>query len=254
MAEIEEIWKPIEGFPGYYVSNLARVKTEKRRKGVLKPAVHDGYLWVSLVSEDGKVHLASIHRLVAQAFIPNPENKPVIDHINTIRDDNRVENLRWVTYSENARNEITLQKHRNKPSPRKGVKLSRETKEKISRGNSGKKRSEEFKDRVRKALSGEKNYLYGKHLSEETKQKLSIALKGKSPTKTKKLKDWWERNCGANHVNAKRIGQYSMNGELIRIWDCVSDAAREMDGCISNIAGCARGKKKSAYKFKWKYL
>ena len=48
-----------------------------------------------------------VHRLVAEAFIPNIDNKPHIDHINTVRDDNRVENLRWVTHLENQRNPIT---------------------------------------------------------------------------------------------------------------------------------------------------
>lgn len=51
--------------------------------------------------------MKKIHRLIAEAFIPNPENKPCIDHINTIRHDNRIENLRWATYKENGNNEIT---------------------------------------------------------------------------------------------------------------------------------------------------
>ena len=54
----------------------------------------------------------NIHRLVAEAFIPNPDNKPCIDHINTIRTDNRIQNLRWVTQSENMRNPITIEKQK----------------------------------------------------------------------------------------------------------------------------------------------
>lgn len=61
-----------------------------------------GYLQVRI---DGVFKL--VHRIVAETFIPNPENKPCIDHINTIRYDNRVENLRWVTHKENSNNPIT---------------------------------------------------------------------------------------------------------------------------------------------------
>ena len=60
----------------------------------------DGYMRIGLC-KNGKGKMFSIHRLLATAFIPNPENKPCVDHINGIRDDNRLENLRWVTYSEN---------------------------------------------------------------------------------------------------------------------------------------------------------
>lgn len=69
----------------------------------------NGYEMVSL-SKDGKEYSFKVHRLVAEAFIPNPENKPCIDHINTIKTDNRVENLRWVTHKENMNNEITRAK------------------------------------------------------------------------------------------------------------------------------------------------
>lgn len=68
-----------------------------------------GYEIVSL-SKNGKVFTCKVHRLVAEAFIPNPDNRPCIDHINTVKTDNRVENLRWVTYKENMNNKITREK------------------------------------------------------------------------------------------------------------------------------------------------
>ena len=112
-----EIWKPIEGFDNYMISNLGRVKSIDRyvphpkggikiNKGkLLKPSMGN-YLLVSL-NRMGKKYTKNIHRLVAEAFIPNPDNKPCVDHINTIRTDNRVENLRWVTESENMNNPLT---------------------------------------------------------------------------------------------------------------------------------------------------
>lgn len=115
-----EVWKDIPNYEGLYqVSNLGRVKSlprldNKGRKinlSIRKQTVANvGYPCVSLYSKEGgkkNAKLICVHRLVAQAFVPNPQNKPCIDHINTIRTDNRVENIRWVTYAENVNNPIT---------------------------------------------------------------------------------------------------------------------------------------------------
>lgn len=117
---MNEVWKDIKGFVGIYqVSNLGNVKSLERyvnnghqlvNEKVLKPIINSlGYAKVTLY-KDGKRKIFSVHRLVAEAFIPNPENKPCIDHVNCIRSDNRLENLRWVTHSENNLNPLTLDK------------------------------------------------------------------------------------------------------------------------------------------------
>lgn len=120
---LNEEWRPIKGYPNYMVSNHARVKSiatvveykdgrKRQRREKIKSQTHkDGYVMVRLFNQDNERGvLIKVHRLVAEAFIPNPENKPYIDHINTIRDDNRIENLRWVTCKENMDNPISKKK------------------------------------------------------------------------------------------------------------------------------------------------
>lgn len=128
MSENIEIWKPVVGYEGLYeVSNLGKVKAIKWHRGEeekeMKPyTTYKGYLRLRL-TKNGKGKQFQIHRLVAEAFIPNPENKPYIDHINTDRTDNTVflnedgsinyekTNLRWVTNKENCNNPISKQNY-----------------------------------------------------------------------------------------------------------------------------------------------
>ena len=116
-----EIWKEIKGYEGLYeVSSEGRVRSlDKWVKGkvlylkkgkVLKESYSDGYPQVVLTKDERRKSY-KVHRLVAESFIDNPNNLPCIDHINTIRTDNRIDNLRWVSYKENSNNPITLKKH-----------------------------------------------------------------------------------------------------------------------------------------------
>lgn len=97
---MEEIRKNIVGYEWiYWVSNLGNVKNRKDK--VLKQIIwHHWYCAINLYNHKS-IKFARIHRLVAIAFIPNPENKATVNHKNWTPTDNRLENLEWATYSEN---------------------------------------------------------------------------------------------------------------------------------------------------------
>ena len=93
----------IQGFNDYLIYPDGKVFSKKSNKYLKQAKGRSPYKFVILQSDKKKKNY-SIHRLVAIHYIPNPDNKPEVDHINRIKDDNRVENLRWVTRSENANN------------------------------------------------------------------------------------------------------------------------------------------------------
>ena len=127
--ETKEVWRVIKGFPRYKISNKGRVKsfTNPKNPKILRPSKNKGgYLFVHLSKGkewgNGETVCVRIHQLVARAFIPNPQNKCHIDHIDCNRENNYVHinadgtvdmeksNLRWVTPRENAANPITKER------------------------------------------------------------------------------------------------------------------------------------------------
>lgn len=168
---MEEIWKDINGFEGLYqISNLGRVKSLERysiQKHLIEEKILNishsqaGYVDVSLYKDGKRIHKKP-HRLVAEAFIPNPNNLPEVDHIDTNKDNNRIDNLRWCTHSENHLNPLTV-----------------ELKRKI---NLGKKLKPEVVERMKKKINvikdGEVIYTFGsyKDLRETSENILGVKL------------------------------------------------------------------------------
>lgn len=229
---MEEVWKDIEGYEYYQVSNLGRIRSLDREiihsngkhyfyKGQILKCGYDtdGYCQVTIGS--GKTRRTKkVHQIVAKHFIPNPDNLPCINHKNERKNDNRVDNLEWCTVAYNNSY---------------GTRTERMT-EKVK----GKIFSAEHRKRISESRKG-------MHIKEETKEKLSKALKGR----------YNEKNC-------KPVLQYDKEGNFIKEWPSTREIERQLgysSGCISN---CCLNKirkrtnghfyvTQTAYNFIWKY-
>lgn len=161
-----EIWKDIEGYEGFYqISNWGRVKSLKR-KGNSKERIltasnnNTKKYWRVQLSKNDKIKHFAVHRLVALAFIPNPQNLSQVNHKDENKDNNNASNLEWVTAKQNTnygtRNKRASKKMKGKYKgenhPMYGKHHLEETKEKISKANKGKHHSEEAKQKMRKPI------------------------------------------------------------------------------------------------------
>ena len=150
---MQEIWKDIEGYEGLYqVSNKGRVKSLKRKicsnsnnhkyntlsEKLLKLSGGGKYIQV-ILCKDGKTSAKLVHRLVAQAFIPNPNNLPCVNHKDENKKNNDVRNLEWCTYKYNNEYNGRIEKCKDKISltllsKTKHHKMTPEQKENIRKG------------------------------------------------------------------------------------------------------------------------
>lgn len=182
----------IKGYEGLYtISRSGNVYSLTKHVNLSPRLGRSGYMEVRL-KKDGKVSHKSLHRLLAIAFIPNPENKPCIDHIDGNRMNNKIENLRWCTSKENSNNPVSLRK-----------------------------------------------------LSEAVK--LSYT-KGRKPMPLSAIQ---KRNVG----HYKPVVQYTLDGNYIKQWCSIKEAAESLGISRSQISEACIGKRvKTAKGFLFKWL
>jgi len=199
---------------------------------ILKPQkVDNGYLQIMLV-KDGIKKRVSIHRLVALTFIQNPDDLPVVDHIDTDKTNNNVSNLKWCTQKENSRNPLSLKHLSTSTKGKKKRPMAEETKQKLSQAIKGRVMSEEFRIKISNSRRG---YI----MPDEQKQKISENRKGK--------------NTGKNNAAAKSVIQYDLNMTPIKTWEYISLASQELGICSTSISNCLKERSKTAGGFIWKY-
>lgn len=213
--ECEEIWRPIDNYESQYeISNFGRIRrishtiTQYSKFGkryekfydnkLLKlSTTSDNYKCVQL-SKNGKPKDFFVHRLVALAFIPNPENKPQVNHIDCDPSNNHVNNLEWVTQSENMKWAVKC-----------GAQLG---------GNRGKHLSDETKEKLRNAR-------LGSHMPESAKKKISDGVRAKAQQISKNNPLRREVHCleiNRDFYSISEAAQY-FNCSNTAIGNCLSD-------------------------------
>lgn len=261
MLEEKEIWKDIlccgGVFSGLYeISNLGRVRYKNGRIKKISTTGKSGYPYVSLCVK-GKQRTAYIHRLVAEAFIPNPDNKPYIDHINTDKTDFSIDNLRWVTQKENANNPITKKK----------TNEATHTPEVIARAFETRKKNNTKRTPVtlhQFTLDGAYVASYESILEASRKTGISngnILAASKGTNRPAAGGFLWSRTLvppkyEPYRAKRKRVGQYDKEMILIKEWESIKEAAIALGLGISNISRAIYGRNNimCCGGFRWKFI
>ena len=187
------IWKDIPGYEGLYkVSNTGKIFSVVTNRELSVIQKKDGYTCISLCDKDHNKKQYRIHQLVAKAFIPNPNNLPMINHKNEIKNDNRVENLEWVTPKQNSSYGSRPERISEKL---KGVPKSKEAIE---------KRLMTMKEKLYKMTKEERQAMFGRTWSDERRRDFAI-----SHRKENLSKETLERMSYSNILN--RQYEYAKN-------------------------------------------
>ena len=258
---MNEIWKDIKGYYGkYQISNYGNIKIVKNNTIMKKQINEKGYEKIRL-SDGYKRKSYRVHRLVAETFIPNHENKYEINHINGIKTDNRVENLEYCTridnmhhavdkglYKYNCQKVVCLETGKQYDSIREASRDTGIKQETISKDlkccNTRNKRRVHFAKEF-------DNDLLLKILDSTKKKKETIV---KVPW-NKGKKNVYDKETLESMIGYKRIkvNQYDLDDNFIKTWDSAREAERHTNANHCGIMACCKGKRKTSGNYKWKF-
>lgn len=217
-------WKPIKETDLYEVNNIGDVRNIKTGRMMTKQIDKDGYVRYGLYY-DGKQHRIPAHRLVAFAFIPNPNNLPQVNHKDENKTNNCVYNLEWCTAAYNNTYGERLKR------------ISESNKGRVG-GMLGKHHTDETKKKIGDAMRGEKNYMYGKKHTAETLKRMSVSHTGHFHTNDELVKMSKAVRC--IETNKVQIG--------------TREAEKETGILHSGISRACSGEQKTAGGFHWEYI
>lgn len=153
-VSVNEAWMKVRGFPNYSISSTGKIRNDTNGYIRKQRFDKDGYLTCMLYDHQ-KMKNVKVHRLVADAFILNPDNKPQVNHINGDKTDNRVSNLEWCTSSENQIHAFRVldskERRRKLSNNAKNRMWSKESREKASASHKGRIASDETRKHMRAA-------------------------------------------------------------------------------------------------------
>ena len=249
------IWKEFQDNKKYLVSNTGLVK-HKRLNRIMKGFNRNGYRQVTLNRENMTRQPMLIHRLVALTFIPNPENKPYVDHIDGGRRNNHVDNLRWATPKENSNNEKTKEKLRELGE----VILQLDLKNNIL-----------FEGTINSICKTNKwecstcTSIYGccnTYNNNKKSGQRNLTYKGFMWCFKKDYnKDYILIKKKGGEANKKRIKRIDIKTGIEKIYDSISDASKEIckeRNCgingVRNYISVGLNKKRIVYNYKWEFI
>lgn len=247
-----EKWKKIEDYEGYEISNFARIKSLQRCNGSDKLTTSitydygmtkNKYTQTCLKDSNGKKYYTLTHRLVAEAFIPNPDNRSEVNHKNGIKYDNRLENLEWVSSAENKRH-----------ATESGL---RKDKKPIYQLDENNKIIKEWPSATDAATELKFNREYISHAACTEHNQFSQGyfwcfIENYDPLVTKLFKS----------MRVKPVTQLDLEGNIIKIHGGIKEAGEEIARtqalyvprtCSTQISRCADGKLESFAGYKWEF-
>lgn len=252
--QIKEEWKPINGAEGLYsISNRGRVMSlnyrKKNRSEILAAHIHNGYYYIRLKICEKKKSVG-IHRLVAEAFIPNPEKMPCVNHKDENPRNNNVENLEWCTYQYNA-NYGTANKRRSisRSIPVIQMTLDGVFVERFPSCKIAAKMNNVCPVGISSVCRGIQNKAYGYKWRYE-----DDVMHEKSLNKREKMiEDGVKNKKDASDKRAKPVLQYSVDGELIKEFPSAKDASLKTGVPRDYIRHNCHGGARTAYGYIFKY-